>query len=166
MVFDVGCSSSLNILTHDSDGVKDIDPQQIDEPPEEDIIAPANAVRNERAMMVKHLNAYVARATVNGALGAKNHASEAELETHHACLLAVKTINDEIIFESYAPLARVLIIWLLRNEARIRSRSLVKKDIDKDPKKNSESERKVVLVSQNVIDPGKAKSERIDYVDE
>ena len=116
--------------------------------------------------MVKHLNAYIARATVNGALGAKNHASEAELETHHACLLTVKTINDEIVFESYAPLARVLIIWLLRNEARIRSRSLVKKDIDKDPKKNSESERKVVLVSQNVIDPGEAKSKRIDYVDE
>ena len=106
-------------MTDDCDDVYDIDPEEVDEPPEEDIVTFPNTIRDEWAVVIKHLNAHIAGTAVNRALWAENHARKTEFQAHNKCLLAIQSIHYQVVFKRSPPLFRVLIVRLWWNEAWI-----------------------------------------------
>ena len=82
-------SSPFNVVTRHSNLEDNIDPEQVNEGPEECIVSLSDTIRNERTVVVKHLDTYITRPAMDGALGAENHASKAELEARNKSFLSV-----------------------------------------------------------------------------
>ena len=137
---------TLDIVSSDPYAVDHIYPQRVDEEPEVNIVALADTIWDEWTMVVKHLDAYVAWATVDWALRSNYHAGGTEFEPWHEGFLAVKSINDQIVFKLHVPFDCVLIVCLLWNHASIGSRSKIQKSVDDNPHDYSENKRKVIAI--------------------
>ena len=81
--------SALNVSTGHVDGEDCVNPEQIDEPPEVEVVAFADAVGYEGTVVIKHFDAHVARPTVDGSLRPHDHAREAKLEPRHKSFLSL-----------------------------------------------------------------------------
>ena len=79
--------------------------------------------------MGKTLDTHVTLATVNGALWSQDHAREADFEPRDPGFLAIEAIHDQIILEISAKPHRVLVIGLLRDEARVGGGRLVEEKV-------------------------------------
>lgn len=115
----------LEVVDRDPNDVDNIDPEQINEEPEVDIVALADAIRDERAVMVEVFHADIACSAVHRTLRPEDHARKTKFQASDECFLAIETINDEVILEFTSPLVGVVVVGLLGNHSRVSRRCLI-----------------------------------------
>ena len=84
-------------------------------------------------MMIEPLHANITLPTVHRSFWSHDHAGEADFKSRDECLLAVQSINHQVILKISPKPLRVLIIRLFWDEARVACSRLIEEKVDEDP---------------------------------
>ena len=151
-------------MARDYNRVDNIDPKQINEPPKVYIVALSDAIRDERAMMVEHFDAVVARATMNRALRSEYHARVAELYASNVSFLTIEAVNHQVVLERASKLLGMCIFYLFRDEAGVRGGRLIHEEIDQYHQDQAKYQWKSILFFEKIGLPGEAQAHSVDAV--